>query len=637
MKQVKVSFSFQYDRCELSTGEHQPEIYAFLDARFKRKPTMLKFTLDENNPNKVYKGTVTGYVNSRVGSLPPTTALVFTHWAWRPNQWGSNELQGVGTNHVTFGEMVHQRTFEKEVPLLMHTVNNREKGQIRFQLHQIELGGVEISAPLFVSAYSGAQVKVDQATKCIGEYAANVMQLEENMNDTFSGTNRIRVPYNLSESGLEMTSGLPLPAYSYVLGEIPESNTRFWENCFQQVMKRDGLIPSDFFQLNKSGKARVMANMVTYVPTMLDYVSDTVMTDNRMERAQHRVEAQGIELFGDSLGPALSGDCEDLGTGIQMCHEALIRHTFPSTSTTFDALKEIQQIANEYLVLLSLDVVNGAHVQQKDAPKGAHMNANLVPFYQFKQVLENSPEGKKVSRELPWPTHIQWDAELPFMVGEGTGIYEPLGLDADKALLPVKSYVYQGTPSMGTAKKPIGHARNEKTQFFLGSLLGMTPYFYRKGSPYAAFWYTNGRQQQRGAKYTDMIANRTDAWGLRPQPRIPRLLRKIVDEAILVRQPSYPLVLSERTSHPATNADLDYVVRTVGKNTQHATTGLLGQSVRGIIKVPMYVRPGNINAEIARHNAKDFKRLKHVVKVEYDMEEATDRVYAYRVVAHVAV
>jgi hypothetical protein len=139
---------------------------------------------------------------------------------------------------------------------------------------------------------------------------------------------------------------------------------------------------------------------------------------------------------------------EDLGTGIQQCHESLIRHQFPTVGTKYDALVEIQNIAKQYLVLLSLDAVNGAHVQQKDAPKGAHMNANIISFYQFKKALENTTEGKRVSKKLPWPK-FELDEHWPFMVGEGTGIYETLGVDADKVLMPIKAYVYQGTPSMG--------------------------------------------------------------------------------------------------------------------------------------------------------------------------------------------
>jgi hypothetical protein len=314
MKQIRITFSIKYDRCELSETEHKPEIYAFLDARFKRSQRTLKFTPDENDPNKVYHGEVTGYINERVGGIPPTASLVFTHYSWRPNQWGSPELQGNGSNHITFGELLKHNgkaeKFSKELPLLMHTVNNLEKGQIQFTLHSIDLGGAEMVKPIFISRYAGEQYKVDQVVNALKSYTNTVMGIETSMKDAYNGIDRMRMPYNLSESGLEMTSGLPLPAYSYVLSEIPESNTRFWENAFEQVMKRDGLLASDFFSLNNNGKARVMANMITYMPTMLDYVSDTVMTDNRLKRGKHRVESQGIELFGNSIGPALGGDCK---------------------------------------------------------------------------------------------------------------------------------------------------------------------------------------------------------------------------------------------------------------------------------------------------------------------------------------
>jgi hypothetical protein len=157
--------------------------------------------------------------------------------------------------------------------------------------------------------------------------------------------------------------------------------------------------------------------------------------------------------------------------------------------------------------------------------------------------------------------------------------------------------------------------------------MGMTPYFYRKGSPYAAFWYTN-EYEQRGAAYTHMVSNRVDKWGLKPHPRIPNVLKKVVDEAILVRQPPLPLFLSEETQHPQKNKHLDYVKKTVSR---------VSNGFDGIINVPIYVRPNNISTTIAKANAGDLQRLKQVTGIDYDLEEATDEIYAYRVLVHVGI
>ena len=638
MKKIQVGFSFRYDRCELSAGEHLPEIFAYLDARFIRKPLMVQFNLDENDPNKVYKGQVEGYINQRVvSSLPPTTALVFRHYAWRPNEWGAPSLEGVGSNHVTLGELTSKEKFSKSIPLLMHTVNNLEKGQIHFELDHLELDGLDVGGPLFVET----PMKAAKVVEACQQYINQTMEMERAMQDTAPDTNNIRVPCNLSESGLEMTSGMPLPAFSYALHEIPQSNQAFWENALKQVLKRDGLIPADFFALNVDGQARVMANVACYVPTQLNYVSDTVLTDNRLQKTKQRMQQVGIELFGDSLGPCRGGDCEDLGSGIQMCHEALQLFEFKGNSLVVDALKEVQKISRQYISVLSLDWVAGAKVGDHTST-GAHINTNMHPIHQFRQALENTQEGKQLARNLPWPEQEKKYANLPFMVCEGTGIYEPLGLDTAEPLVPVTAYVYQNTPSLSGDKKPITHKRNEKTPFFQGSLNGFTNYFYRRGFPYVGFWYTN-EYGSRGALYEHMVQNRIDKWGFRPHPKVSPTLAKLVNEAILVRQPPLPLTLTSGGQHPAQNEHLEFIKNYVAdlKRTSRpsTSTNLIGVNgnYRGVIEVPVYIRPENLSAKLARATASEFQRLEHVVSVNYDLEEATDNVYCYRLMVSVAV
>lgn len=604
MKSVNIRFRLKLVKNELSPEEKEPEIHIFWDGRFKRRPVLAKLT-----QNDVVVG---AQINTKVTELPQTTCIVFSAFAQRQNSQGISCLMDVGTNHIPVAAILDgiktgNQTFE--LPLLMHTVDNYEKGVVEVTVKSIDMAGIQIIERKFIG--SG-----------ILPYIKEQIQVEQNMKDTIVGTEMMRIPYNFSESGFQLTGGVPLPAISYVMSATPRSNTAFWENAFETVMRRDSLSPGDWERFNKDGKARVMALMCCYVSQYLDYISDTI-DRNKFNNQYVKSLVKGCENFGDSLA-TWSGDCEDLGTGILQVYNSLVQHKF---ETRYKVLREIQKIAKQYIPLLSLDVVNGAKVQDRDAPKGAHMNVNLVPIHEFRQWMRQTTEGKALDRKFSklYPRKI--DEGLPFMVGEGTGKLEPLGFD--DPLMSVKAYIYQ-LPSLKTFKKPISRRRNEAGAFLLGSLKGFTDFYIRRGIPMGAMVYATMQSDgslTRGAYYEAMMRDENQV-SLIMDPPVPKDTLDVINEAILLRDPPHDLILTNEDVGIERNDELDYIVEQVAQLEREP-----GQNK--FKRVPLYLRPDLITSKLASNIARDFERLTKVWKVSYRLERITDEIWGYEMLVWV--
>jgi len=357
MKTINFNIDVQLIKDEMSPEEKQPQLNVFLDARFKRNPV----TIGLNAENVE----ITGQLSNDINEISQTSSLCFSAFAHRKNNFGDICLMDIGTTHIPIGMIINgSKSFD--LPLTMHTVDNYEKGVIRVFINDFDMADTKVVKRKFI------------ASEMI-QYINNTIKMEEKMPDTINGTYNMRIPYDYSESGFEITKGTPLPAVAYVMSETPESNTLCWKNTLKIVMKRDNLEPEDFKRLSKIGKARIMALIICCLPQYLEYIGDTI--DKNTKRKKYLASrVVGCENFGDSLS-TFSGDCEDLGTGIMMVYNSLVAHKFDSNEKT---LIEIQQIARQYIPILSLDAVNGAQVSDKNAPKGAHMNDNIVPIHQIR-------------------------------------------------------------------------------------------------------------------------------------------------------------------------------------------------------------------------------------------------------------
>ena len=604
MQETKITFTVRHAQNNLSPGERFPVADCFLDSRWDREATRIHLKPEHQQI------TVSGRLDKNTRELPISAGIGIATWAWRKNEYGNPCLIDTGVTQVYLRDILlgtknsKDGTYRVQGHVLMNTANNLEKGQLELVFHRdgIQLGNTQIA------------MHIDAQLVGIGasmmQHINSTLQMEQEMEDTIPGTERMRVPYNYSESGIQSTGGNPLPAVSYVMAETPKTNTLYWENAHDNIMKRDH---AKWEQLNKTGKARATVLMLAYCAQYLDYIGDQVDRAKRFEKALKKLE--GYENFGDSIS-TWSGDCEDLATGIAQCKNAFDMHTFPK-DTKFDKFREMQRISRSYLNPLSLDAVRGAQVNQV-AHVGAHMNDNFIPVEQFMRDMNKTPEGREMLKKLPKPKDVV--SGLPFMIGEGTGMYEPLGEKNPR--LECMQYVYQAR-SLEGFKKPITHTQSEIGSFFIGSLIGMTDYFYRLGAEQPmAFWYCTrtGNELTRGSTYEDMIFH-DEKVALKPQPPLSRPVMKLVDEAVKLRVPPRPLTLSETEEHK-TNHHLEFIVNEVNK---------LNRKQGPAWKyAPVYIRPHQLSEKLAREMTGDFKRLTNVCKIDYQLERITDEIWGYR-------
>ena len=656
MKKTRIGFTLTHTKNELAPSEKNPVVDCFLDSRWKRVSTRVHLT-----PSTQHKVHVEGEISRSIKNLPPTAGIGFASFAWRPNEFGNQCLIDTGVTQIYLRDIEvglkrGNGTYSQKLNLIMHTAQNLEKGQIEVTFHQDDFN---LGNNVFIETQIGTDIQLIGSQMMA--YINGNLEMEQHMTETIPGTERMRVPYFYGEAGIQSTSGAPLPAVAYVLSETPMTNSTYWVNAHENVMRRDN---AKWDALTLEGKARATILMVSYCAQYLDYVGDKVDRARRhaaygkhlssmvnqevddiiqfeeqplehVDRIIVQNTLQPYENFGDSI-TTWSGDCEDLATGIAQCKNALEEHSFPKTSE-YDRFRLMQRISRQYVNPLSLDVVRGAQVNQV-AHVGAHMNDNFIPIDIFMKELQKTKDGRELAQQLTQPerpsifnhnddrTSSSLEGKLPFMIGEGTGMYEPLGYT--NPLMPIMQYVYQ-CPSLSSFKKPISHRKDQIGSFFIGSLVGMTDYFYRRGARTPlAFWYCTkqeNNQLTRGSTYEDMI-NHTDRVILRPQPAPTRPIMDLVEESIRLRVPPRPLVLTEMKKHE-TNTHLDNIAQAVSKFKR--------PQGHPAARVPIYIRPHQLSAKLTKSIVTDFRRLDHVWKVDYTLERITDEIWGYQMNVYV--
>jgi len=616
MHTVHVDLSLYYTKSNLSPAEKHPQIRCYLDGRFDREPVTIQ--LNDGEGSK-YPVRVSGTI-SKTNSIPPTTALCFASMAWRTNEFGSPCLLDTGVTHVTFGEIaegiVRSGAFERDMHLVMHTAQGLDKGQVRIKITGIE--GVQLKSNI------GVQLLRDTDTiPLITAYINDTIAAEQEMRDTLEGTENMRIPFDYSESGIQTTMGTPLPAVAYVMSETPKTNSMYWENAFNTIMRRDNLKSEEWNRLNVNGKARATILTICYAAQYMDYVSDTVDRNTRFQEYSRQLVLP-YENFGDALAMN-SGDCEDLAAVELQCYNAFVGHKFPDE---MPIQKEMQKIARNYVPPLSLDVVRGAQVSDRVQHYGAHMNDNFIPIEKFQKWMDATREGRMIGRNLPSETEAV--SNLPFLVGEGTGMYEPYGYD--NPLVSIMSYVYRAQ-SLAPFKKPILHKKGEPGSFFVGSLVGLTDYFYKRGTTAPmSFWYCTKQSNgtlTRGVSYKDMM-NDSSRVAIKVQPALSKQIIGTVEEAVLRRIPPHPLVLT------AENADRP-------KRAHHSVLERVSKAIDALHrspraqhqKVPIYIRPHQLNTNVGSRMIGDFTSMDRVWKVDYELEQITDTLWGYRMEVYV--
>lgn len=599
MKTHQLQLKITYLQSNRSQVERRPVLACFLDARYDRKPEIV--TLGKVGSQHLV--TVQGKTNDLSKELDSNTSLCFQSFSWRLNEFGSPCELDNGVNYVTFGEiqseMKNNGKFEKDLDLVMHTAQGLIKGVIRIEVNDFNY---LLKAPMISRAVSTKTNK-----NAVDTYIQTTMQIETNMPDTLNGTDRMRMPFDFSENGFQM--GYALPAIAYVMAETPKSNLRYWENAFQTVMKRNDF--HSFESLDLENKARIVILTICYVAQFLDYVGDTVDRNTKGKWMKQLQEA--YENFGDA-GFTWSGDCEDLACLILQCYWAFVGFDFKG----FPTFIEMQKIANAYVAILSLDVVHGAQVSDQVESYGAHMNVNFVPLDLFEKWHDAEIESNAKNYPKSISTKKLIIKGLPFLVGEGTGMYEPLGFDFGPQMEAMR-YVYGSARSVEQFKKPILHKRNEPGNFFVASLVGMTDYYYRRGFAKTplGFWYVT-KNKTRGVLYSDMMRNDERNIGIKAHPSIPENVMEVINDTILKRIPPKALALDKSSNHSKTNSVLDHVLGSVKK-----------MDFKTDVSVPIFIRPHQLVKALGDAMVMDFKRMDRVMGLKYELEEITDDIWGY--------
>lgn len=626
---LKLHGSIEYVDCELAPTESGLQLKIYLDARFKRDALLVDMPNTRAQQSILVSGKITD--PRRAVGVPRDAALCIASFALTTNEFDAPVYVDAGTAHVALGDIhdaiTEHGSYDEVIPLILHTADGFEKGKVRLRIDKMHAHhGLRFARP----ALSDRMERVENE---LLHYIKSTIDLDESLEDTFTGTRQIRAPYDISESGIESTNGVPLPVVAYPLYEVPESNGAFWDNTLEVVMKRNKLKPDEYWHLNTDDRARIMGQMSAYISQYVDYVSDVIDRNKRHARYDARLRG-GYENFGD-VNTTWSGDCEDSGAGINACFESLMMHPMDDAHYQ-EILKDVQHIGSHYVPSLSLDVVHGAQVSDVDGgrepPKGAHLNLMMWPTSTFKKALERTEEGRAQSKKIPWPdATLSSPIQVPFLVEEGTGKLEPLGLTGEDPIARERSIIYS-MPSLQGFKKDIMRQRGAPSSFYMGTLLGISNHFIRRGINVGAFIHgtVESGSFTRGAEFTDMINERSDV-ALLPHPEIPTGVKRTIDEATLLRVPPNKLFLSppDQVEMPTRNELLDQVTKRFPFRPQDHDS-------QDIVEVPVYVRPHQLNQQVIGSLIRDLGRVPHLQGVSYELERITDTIHGYRVLFHVS-
>jgi hypothetical protein len=295
--------------------------------------------------------------------------------------------------------------------------------------------------------------------------------------------------------------------------------------------------------------------------------------------------------------------------------------------TSLSCLTRISERLDQFVIQMSLCVVHGAKADDNSSmPKGAHMADMGFPVKYFKECLERTKEGQRISAHLPWPKKIE--DGLDFQIGEGTGMLDPRGYRDPKG--HVRMYLHQGK-TITALKHPMVLEHGAESPFFLGGEQGWTRYFHDRGASlgFGGFWFQHAKQGTRGSLFCDFTNERSNV-ALRPMPEAPAEVQQLMIEANAFCIPPEPLVLSETTTKRKANHFLDQWkadVQALGRPEPAKTCPVF-----------LYACPHQVTAEVGKGLYEDVRdTLQRVWKVDYKREDVTDQYHGYRLTFHVQV
>ena len=612
-KLMKIGIKFFHYKEHLAPmwSEHGPTLRVFLDRNFERDP--VEFKLNPDNPSSVYHINISGEMKD--DKLSNTAAIGFKGYVTSNTPTGIPCKVSAGKDFVYIKDIMEQlefnNKFEKTIEMKLHSVHNFPKGKITMVITRASMNvGNEISfKPVadIASSFIGGSYARNAASKMMMKYINQTIRAKDVLKERTSKTDRIKVPAYMGDPGLEMTNGVPLPAFAFLLYETPKVTEAFLENSVEICAEREGLDLNDWDHFSRAEQCEMFKSVVCYPAQYLPYIGDTVDTNTRHARYNKALK-HGCENFESGFERG-AGDCEDDEEAIMMTVSAL--RSIKLGEKASKPLVAIQKMSRQYIAAMSLDSVTSAAVtgaNDSSASIGAHMNLNLIPASYFKECLErNNPE---VSKQLPWEQFDLGDGKNLIKIAEGTGMYYSKEHVEDARY--VTNYIYP-EGCFATFKKPILHKQGTHSPFYRQGLTLFVGEFLEKGSNYSGFWYCD-KNEYRGANFED-LENRSDKVQFMPQPRIPDDVLAISKEAVKIRSPPFHLDLTKRST---------------GKIHKYAER--IASEINGLNRKPdhifppaiMYTTANLLNENDANAVISTLRRKHGVWKVEYTLEDVCD-------------
>ncbi|MBX9637294.1 MAG: hypothetical protein K2Q45_07065 [Nitrosomonas sp.] len=631
----KLDYTIKYVECDLADKrvESKPVLELFLSNHFVRNAEtggVVNIHLDEDNLDKEYKGSLIGTLHRKHNDISPTAAIGLNTYAIHRNDSGYACYVNVGTSNARIGTIMRELQvkgqYDHTHDMIMRTtvvagLEPVKKGVIELRVDRVQMGpGVRLS-----HAASCLQAPTQKIEESVSSYIGTSMELESTLPDLLPNTERIRAPYDLSQSGIESTGQTFLPVSAFAIEETPPANEEYFQNSFERVMARRNMKMSDYLDFDMKEKARTMAMIICYAVQSFDYIGDAVELGNRRDLRIGRQHV-GTDEFANAF-VTLSGDCEDGAKAINVSLKAFI-----ATPMESPQLREMQEIARtKYTYMMTLSVVHGAKIGDQEG-WGAHMYGILVPNEMFTDGLSKSIQGKALLRQMepamePVNATAMQSERLPFMFCEGTGKIDPIGYK--DPILDQRRYIAMNMRAAAGWKKEIPHEEYGPSPFYYANLFAISGALFDQGINVGGFIFGTRAADgivKRGILYTDMLQQKEN-FVIIPQPNIPEQTMQIMQEATALFPPPRALVLDRskplagKEKHPL----WDKFVSTV-KSFQRD-----GPDTKFHPSVDCFVRPHQFNETVINMMISEAAQMDRLYDAAYEVEHITNDVYTYRV------
>lgn len=671
---VKIDFEVRYEECDLAPKhlESHPVLQIYLGSQFVREYEsggVVNISLNEDlvgSQSPVYKGSLVGTLRRDQGvALPLSAPIGLCSYAVHRNDIGTPCYVDVGTSFALLGDVVaewkQRGHYAHSHEMLMRNVmvsgdEPLKKGVIALRVTGVQLG-TSVKLPNQLPAIGTQALVLERIAavqareQTVNDYVRATMAHEQRFPDTLPNISRVRVPMDVSETGIMTTGRMFMPIAAYAMVETPNSNADFFVNAFQRVMARWNMKVSAYASFDMKQKARCMAKIIAYPVQSLDYIGDAHYSGpgrTARKMANATVDAP-VHVPNENMFNALiasCGDCEDLNTAAVSVMHALVAAKFDPSNPKHAPLIEMQRIAAEYIPISALAVVHGAKIGDEEG-YGAHMYLPLVPRKQFTDGLSRTKDGRALLERMQpakapsstafspvaaaaaaavAATKKEFD-KLPPLFIEGTGIIDPLGYR--DPIIDQRRYIATCMPSMRGLKSMIPHDEQAPSNFYVGITNGITDHMVkRQGIPVAGFIFGQvhpEHEMTRGVLFEDVLQS-SNKLAIAPQPFIPQTVMSLINEANTLRPPIPDQVLdySKPLAGPERDPHLDKLVAGIQSFKRTPPKVPPPESVDYILRPHQY---GSVKIAQMLSEAAKCERL---YDASYEVEHVTNRSYTYR-------